>query len=458
MAFYALPPSGNATPTAFLLRAGDAGFASSFAQHIGRREDGILLTDSGTSALYAAFRAVAALRGPGRVAMPAWCCPSVPQAARQAGLEPVLVDLDAATLGYAPASLDAARAHPSGLVAVLLVHFFGLAAARPAGEWGEVLFIRDCAQDFDYNPGPLETAPCIYSFGRGKALNAGHGGALCLPPSGPFADACRVAYAGLPASGARPLAKALAINVLSHPRLYWAVSAAPGLGIGSTVWDAPLSFARLSPAFPRLGSACLEGYLQRRHGYRGLIARYRALALACDPERVRPAGPVPEGAASGAADASASAAEAFAPASISVRFPLLFGDGALRERFYAAVKGRYGGVTRMYPSVLAELPGAPRDLAGAGGDPYDPKAFPGSRRVAREILTLPVAADLMGREDDFLAYLEGILRQAGAFRVSRTGAEAGVAVPTVEAQRPIDASRYCAPAGGRIRPQLFPAP
>jgi len=447
MAFFALPPSGNATPAAFLLRAGDAGFAASFAEHIGRGEDGILLTDSGTSALYVVFRAVAALRGRGRVAVPAWCCPSVPQAALQAGLEPVLVDLDAMTLAYAPASLEAARAHPSGLAAVLLVHFFGMEAARPAGDWDEVLFIRDCAQDFDYNPAPLETAPCIYSFGRGKALNAGHGGAVCLPPPGPFADACRGAYAGLPVSGARPLAKALAINVLSRPRLYWAVSALPGLGIGATVWDAPLSFARISPAFPRLGSACLEGYLQRRNGYRGLIARYRALALACDPARVRPAETI-------------MAAGAVAPASISVRFPLLFGDAALRERFYAAVKARFGGVTRMYPAILAELPGSPRDLAGADGDPYDPRSFPGSRRVAREILTLPVAADLMGREDAFLACLEGLLRKAGAIRVPGADVKG---MGAAEAKAPGVGSpaegRDWAPARERVnRPAPFPAP
>ncbi|MBW8889553.1 MAG: DegT/DnrJ/EryC1/StrS family aminotransferase [Fibrobacteres bacterium] len=453
MAFFALPPSGNATPPAFLLRAGDPGFAASFAEHIGRNENGILLTDSGTSALYVVFRAVAALRGRGgrgRVAVPAWCCPSVPQAALQAGLEPVLVDLDATTLAYAPDSLEAARAHPSGLAAVLLVHFFGREAVRPGGDWGEVLFIRDCAQDFDYNPAPLESAPCIYSFGRGKALNAGHGGALCLPPPGPFADACRGAYAELSVSGARPLAKALAINVLSRPRLYWAVRALPGLGIGATVWDAPLSFARLSPAFPRLGSACLEGYLQRRNGYRGLIARYRALALACDPARARAAG--------AALESAGTELE-----SVPVRFPLLFEDAALREQFHAAVKARFGGVTRMYPAILAELPGAPRDLAGADGDPYDPKAFPGARRVAREILTLPVAADLMGREDAFLAYLEGLLRKAGALRApvaDAKGMEPGGARAGSGTEVPAGAEgRDWAPGRERVsRPALFPAP
>lgn len=446
MACFAFPPSGNALPASFILRAGDADFGSAFAEHIGRREEDILFTDSGTSALYVAFRAVASLRGPGRIAVPAWCCPSVPQAAIQAGLRPVLVDLDPMTLRYAPAPLAAARAHPEGLAAVLLVHFFGQAAPRPSGDWGRTLFIRDCAQDFDFNPDPGEDAPCAYSFGRGKALNAGHGGALCLPAArlipgeaaflkeaaflregalptegtvlrdGAFAAACREAHAELPVSGARPLAKALAINLLSHPRLFWAVSSMPGLKIGATVWEAPLAFARLSPAFARLGSACLEAYRQRQHGYLRLLARYRALAQACDPARVR----------------HPALSETDPAATLPTRFPLLFGDADLRERFYARVKARFGGVTRMYPAALPDLPGAPRGLEAGGPGANEPgtapgavpgadsgtaeRAFPGADQVAREIVTLPVAAALMGREEAFLGFLEGILGEAGALQ------------------------------------------
>jgi hypothetical protein len=199
----------------------------------------------------------------------------------------------------------------------------------------------------------------------------------------------------------------------------------PGLRIGATVWEAPLAFARLSPAFPRLGSACLEAYLQRRHGYHHLVSRYRALAQACDPARVRH-------------PAVYDAAGAAGP--LPTRFPLLFGDADLRERFCARVKARFGGVTRMYPAALPALPGAPRDLAGDGADADDPRLFPGARQVAREIVTLPVAAALMGREDAYLSCLEGILREAGALR----GAAA--------------TSPDWMPAPGRMpRPALFPA-
>jgi dTDP-4-amino-4,6-dideoxygalactose transaminase len=429
MACFALPPSGNAVPAAFLLGAGDSGFAAAFAAHGGHREERVLLTDSGSTALYVAMRGVAAqcaaTRGPaaqraamrgmagqhaapggeavahplGRVAVPAWCCPSVPQAVIQAGLQPVLVDIDPHSLNYASASLEAARAHPAGLAAVVLVHFFGIRPPRPGGlkqpggAWDGAIFVRDCAQDFDYRPEPGDDSPCVYSFGRGKALNAGHGGALCLPEAGPLAEACRAAWEALPVSGARPWPKALAINALSHPRLFWALSALPGLGIGTTVWHAPLGFARMAPSFARLGSACLEAWLQRRDFYRNLIDRYRSLAGDCDP------------------------AMAFAPSAVGsrgepgmpVRFPLLIRDPDLRASLYRRTRARYGGVTRMYPAALPGLPGAPAGLEAAGD-------FPGARRVAEEILTLPVTAALMGREARFLDFLAGILAEKGALR------------------------------------------
>ena len=409
MAFFALPPSGNAMPPSLLLRARDRDFAAAFAAHGGHREAGMLLTDSGTAALYLAFRGVAAIKGAGgRVAVPAWCCPSVPQAALQAGLIPVPVDLDPDTLAYAHASLAAAQAQAGGLAAVVLVHFFGMAAPRPESGCGGALFIRDCAQDFDYRPDPAYPCPCIYSFGRGKALNAGHGGALCLPaPSdaghAAFAAACRAAWEGLPASSANPLLKALAINVLSHPRIYWAVTALPGLGIGATVWEGPLRFARISPAFARLGPACLDAWLQRRNGYRALIGRYHALASACDPARLR---------------APVSAAPYWFPA-MATRFPLLIADAGLRAGLYHAAQERFGGVTRMYPTALSGLPGAPAGLLPPGLDAE--AAWPGACRVAREILTLPVAAALLGREDAFLDFLEGFLAAEGVLRKARSG-------------------------------------
>jgi dTDP-4-amino-4,6-dideoxygalactose transaminase len=389
MACFAIPPSGNAIPAFFLLQAGrKRDFAASFSDHSGFPEDRILFTASGAGALYVALRAFAESR-PDRkaVALPAWCCPSVPQTVIQAGLRPVLVDLDPLTLRYDAASLDQARGY--GLLAVILVHFFGIAQPIPAGDWQGTYFLRDCAQDFEWRRDPEDPSPCVYSFGRGKALNAGHGGALCLPASGPLLDACRWIRGELPESGESTLPGALAINMLSHPRIYWILSRMPFLGLGSTVWKAPLDFARMAPGFHPLGSACLEAYRQRRDFYRKLISGYRALLADSDGARIF--SPAPPG------------------AGLPARFPVLVRDPSLRESLHRGANGRFGGVTRMYPGILPRLPGAPEGF-GDGGD------FPGARRIAEGILTFPVTAELMGREARFMECLADLLEAKGALR------------------------------------------
>ncbi len=394
MTFFNLPPSGNAVPASFLLGAGTRDFPSAFAAHSGFSRDRILFTDSGAAALYVYLRGLRATH-PGRraVAVPAWCCPTVPQTVIQAGLEPVLVDLDPSTLGYDTSSLLEAKG--KGLAAVILVHFFGLSQPVPAGDWTGTAFVRDCAQDFDHRADPGDGTCSFYSFGRGKALNAGHGGALCLP-AGPPADealtsACRMAWEALPESLANPMPKALAINLLSRPRIFWALTGLTFLGIGACVWQAPLAYARISARFDKLGTACLEAYRQRRDFYRRLIDKYRALAWACDGDWLHSPG-------AGAAHAE-----------LPTRFPILVRDKDLRRDIFREMNLRFGGVTRMYPEPLPRLPDAPAGLA-SGAD------FPGARRVAGEILTLPMTAELIGREEAFLDGLKGSLNRHGALR------------------------------------------
>jgi DegT/DnrJ/EryC1/StrS aminotransferase family protein len=429
---FTIPPSGNAIPVSFLLKGGNGDFFQALSSHNGFPVHRILATSSGAAALYIALRGLAALHtgdsARRAVAVPAWCCPSVPQTVIQAGLEPVLVDLDPATLAYDAESLQRARSR--GLLAVLLVHFFGLRAARPAGDWPGTAFLRDCAQDFDYRMDPEDDAPCFYSFGRGKALNAGHGGALCMPVPGPWLEACGTALAELPAGQGRILPKALAINLLSHPRLFWALSRIPFLGIGSTEWHRPLAYARLSAGFPAPGSACLEGYLQRRHFYQKLIAGYQSLIGACDASRIASPGTAFEGAES-------------AHAGLPTRFPILAYDPDLREELFRGINARFGGVTRMYPAILSRLPGAPPGLEDAGGG-----GFPGARRIAGAILTLPVTAELMGREERFLDSLAGILERSGALR----------ARPTVAFTNPDPARDWSPAKAWRRGPALFPLP
>lgn len=401
-----LPPSGNAVPLRRLLARDTRDispmpFGGVLAARLGVPPERVLTAASGAAALCALLRALSALEPALRaVALPAWCCPSVPRAVLEAGLEPVLVDMDPETLGYDPSALLEARRR--GLLAIILVHFFGLHQPVPAGDWEGTAFIRDCAQDFDHRP--VDGLPCVFSFGRGKALNAGHGGAVCIPGEGPRLHACVRALAAMPEHASDPRPMAVAINVLSRPRLYWALSRLPGLGLGRTAWE-PLPLERISPRFEGVGLACLEAYASCRPYFRRLASAYRAVFSACDPDFAAVPGSF------GTSDPWSAGAPP-GHERLPVRFPVLARDPALREALLEGLGGRFGGVTRMYPAVLSELPGAPEGISRGSG-------FPGARRIAREILTLPIAAAMRGREREFFDGLTGILEESGAFARAR---------------------------------------
>lgn len=384
MICFTLPSSGNALsiPRLFARNAQAVAardFEASLARRWGVPADRILQAGSGSAALYALLRGLARNPSLKRVAIPAWGRPTVAATVRRAGLEPVRVDMDPATLGYDTAALTAARG--PGLLAVILTHHFALSQPIPAGDWEGTTFIRDCTQDFDHRP--ADGLPCIYSFGRMTALSAGQGGALCIPAGGPLLQACRAELAALPASSADPRSMAAALNLLSNPRLNWALSHLPFLGLSREPWAASPRLERLSPGFQRVGVAALEAYTRCRPYYRSLIRAYRAAFATQDDGPYTLPGP---------------SGSDWLPN----RFPVRVRDAGLRQALLEELGGRFGGVARMYP----EAPGA---------------EFPGARLVAQELITLPVNAAMRDCESEFLLGLEEILEHGGP-RPKRTRA------------------------------------
>ena len=106
MTFSRVPPSGNAVSPGRMLSSNTADFRGLFSRHCEFPQENILYTGSGTAALYIVLLGLKKLH-PQRteVVLPAWGCPSVPQAILQAGLKPVLVDLDPITFAYPPGGL-----------------------------------------------------------------------------------------------------------------------------------------------------------------------------------------------------------------------------------------------------------------------------------------------------------------------------------------------------------------
>jgi dTDP-4-amino-4,6-dideoxygalactose transaminase len=245
----------------------------------------VLLTDSGTSALRLAIAGATA--GSDRpVALPGYGCYDLSTAAEGAGAQVVLYDLDSRNLGPDPTSLDRVRAvNPA---AVVVTHLFGYPAdMRPVREaFPQAVLIEDAAQGAGGSLGgrPLGAlgSVSVLSFGRGKGMTGGGGGALLgLDDVGiHIVERARETVGPAGGRGFKQLLALTAQRVLGRPSLYGIPSRLPFLHLGETVYHPPqapqaptiASLAVLEQMMPEGDS---EVELRRRHAVRleGLVAR-----------------------------------------------------------------------------------------------------------------------------------------------------------------------------------------
>jgi dTDP-4-amino-4,6-dideoxygalactose transaminase len=199
-----------------------------------------LLTDSGTSALILALRILVG-RG-GTVALPAYACVDLAAAARYADVQVRLYDVDPATLN--PDLDSVSRALKQGVAAVVVAHLYGFPADVPAvaelARAHGASVIEDAAQGAG---GTLRGQPLgsfggltVLSFGRGKGITGGHGGAL-LAITPELADRLEsIDDTGPIPGGWRDVAVATAQWALGRPTLYSIPSVIPGLRLGEMVF------------------------------------------------------------------------------------------------------------------------------------------------------------------------------------------------------------------------------
>jgi dTDP-4-amino-4,6-dideoxygalactose transaminase len=326
------------------------------------------LADSGRSVLYLLLRRLAQA-DPHRhgVVMPAYGCPAVAQVIRDLGLTLRLVDVVPQTLDYEPDLLR--RAVDQDILAVMLIHPLGLPmplspaqdAAQRAGAW----LIEDAAQGFgatldDGRPAGGAGDFGIVSFGPGKPLSAGGGGALSANTPRAAALATE-AWVGLADSGrlgaALGWARAAALDMVFRP-FGWAALSRLGLdriGNDASTWSyrlVNLSESQAALALDGLGRLPDMVAARRRHA--------AALSAALEGSAIlRPA----------------LAGVAGQPSFL--RYPVLATDHPAREETLARLRaaGIAGG--RLYPHALNDLL------------PDLPGTYPGAASLALRLLTLP---------------------------------------------------------------------
>ena len=322
----------------------------------------VALVDSGTSALAMAMRATT--RAGGVVALPAYACVDVGAAAIFAQLRVRLYDVDPATLS---ADLDSvSRVLAQGVDTIVVAHLYGYAADVPGvaalaaqrgvaviedaaqGAWGTLLGKR--LGSF----GPLS----VLSFGRGKGMTGGGGGALLgIGSSSPAALVTVSDHLASPGSSVRTLAVTSAQWALGRPSLYAVPSAIPALHLGESIYHAAHDPRRISAASASLARAALaraeaDLALRRRHAE----ALARAAERAPGIRVVRPIADAEPG---------------------HLRFPVLL-SGARTERRERTQLGIVHG----YPDTLAELAELKSSLLG------DEKLL-GARDLQHNLVTLP---------------------------------------------------------------------
>jgi len=142
------------------------------------------VTNSGTAALYLILETLKGLSPKRSVIIPSYICPLVPLAAKRAGLEVVVSDINAEDFNFDLAQLEQICLKDKDISAIIVAHLGGLplnlrALGRIAAKFG-ILMIEDCAQSLGavYENRLTGTYGdfSFFSLCRGKGLTIYEGG------------------------------------------------------------------------------------------------------------------------------------------------------------------------------------------------------------------------------------------------------------------------------------------
>ncbi len=224
--------------------------------------------------------AAAAERRAAAIALPAYCCFDVATAADGSDVPVILYDIDPHTLAPDPDSLATTlRTEPA---AVVVVHLFGvpvdLSAVARLVDDTTTLLVEDAAQGAgaSYAGRRLGTmgSVSVLSFGRGKGITGGSGGAL-LANDERGARFLAGRRAGGPSSrGLRELCTLTAQWALARPGFYSLPASLPFLALGETVYRDPRP-----PAAPTAASSGVLSVTWALQEFESRVRRQNATRL-----------------------------------------------------------------------------------------------------------------------------------------------------------------------------------
>ncbi len=380
--FFSLPPAGHPIPllaivlsvSALLKEKGDSSSLESVLRYVGARKG--LFLSSGRAALWVALQAAAELKPEkNEVVLPAYTCPAVASAILKAGLQPVLCDINLSDYGFSRERLSEKINRKT--LAVIVVHLFGYPAeVQRVGELCRdtgAFLIEDAAQAFGNSFFDLPALKLglggdagIYSFGRGKPINALHGGLLVCQSETIRDQALRV-FRRLRNGRENRFSYAAKLGmylIFSNPHLYWVPQGIPALHLGETIFEPEILPARGNPLARNIIKNLIPT-LEKEIKIRGENSRwfsrnFMGSSLMTNPSR-----------------------QTFA----FLRYPVLLEDPQARDAILERLQEEGMGGSSFYPAPLHKLPGLKDILRDEG--PY-----PNAEKLARGLITLPVHSGL----------------------------------------------------------------
>lgn len=339
---------------------------------------------SGREAMRFAAHRLAQQSGRDEIAVPAYCCFSIPASVVAAGLRVRLIDVDERGR-VVPEAL--ARQPLERVAAVVIGNLFGL--PEPATPIGEIAHaagaavIDDAAQALGATEGEFAAGDRgdvgVLSFGRGKPLSALGGGVSIWRGAPPASSApAVVSTEGMDAPRRiAALVRALAYDLARHPRVLGLLTAIPSLGIGRTVYDPHFAGGSMTGAAVAL-AASLVPLLDEQNGLRRTAAHTLADAIS-------------------SRTAFTPLLEAPGTTGVYPRLGVVAPSPDRRNRALA-VLARFGA-TALYPSPLASIRALQPHLAESA-------PCRGAEDFCHRLLTLPThAAAVPARADEIVSFL-----------------------------------------------------
>ena len=338
-----------------------------FRQHFGVKH--VWFVSSGKAALSLILRALHSLSGRSKVVLPGYTCFSVPSAVVRARMSVALCDLDPLSLEFDFAQFS--KVSDSSVLSVVVTHLLGIGVdvsrivdlCRQRG----IFVVEDVAQAFggECNGVPFGAMGDVsfLSFGRGKNITCGSGGAI-LTNDDRIGKALAREYAQLPEVSLvdmlRNWLEVALTKVLINPSLYWLPVGLPFLKLGETKFYTDFPVARLDPiraGLLRRWKRRLANSTASRVGHSEQMLRSLALSKV---QTIKPSGRAQ---------------------SVYLRLPVLMRSKQEKDAVCRTSADQGLGISPLYPSSLqyiAEL----RDTLSS-------QNVPQSTMIAERLVTLP---------------------------------------------------------------------